>query len=293
MFSFPGKISSIPSWTELIEIARWCPTVHNLQPHLIKIISESEVELYYNPARLLPLGDPDSIFCTVAMGVFTEHLSIAAAPYGMEVKISEVYDPITTHATAQTLFAKLKMSISVEKEIIDRDLIMQRRTSRSDYDGTPLKNNILDKIKSEAEKFGHEFFYSTDLKIINEIIEFNQHTLFEDLESKPNREELDHLFRYNKEEAETNKDGLWSRCMGFSGPLMKSVFRHHKKWGKGIRKKLLANHYKNSFKNTPMICWFGGKFENTNDWLNAGRMFARNWLLITGEKHTSSHSDHL
>ena len=68
-----------PSWIEILEIAKWCPTVHNLQPQKLKIISETEAHLYYNPKRLLPIGDPKSIFATVTMGIFIEHLSIAAA----------------------------------------------------------------------------------------------------------------------------------------------------------------------------------------------------------------------
>src|SRR5215467_3483677 len=59
----------LPSWTELVDWARWCPTVHNLQPHKIRVISETEAELLYDPKRLLPVGDPDSIFVTVAMGI--------------------------------------------------------------------------------------------------------------------------------------------------------------------------------------------------------------------------------
>jgi len=273
----------LPTWTELVEYARWCPTVHNLQPHQIKIISETEAELYYNPARLLPVGDPNSIFVTIAMGIFVEHLSIAAAPLGTKVEIVKVFNPITTSASTQTLFAKLKLSTTLEIEELDRELITKRRTSRLHYDRKPLKSDTLDKIKKEAEKFEHEFFSSSDKELVDSVIELNQQTLFEDLASKQDREELDHLFRYTEEDAETKKDGLWAKCMCFSGSLMKSIFRHHEKWEKGLRKKILANHYKASFKGTTTICWFGGKFNNTNDWLNAGRMLARNWLLITKE----------
>src|ERR1044071_458371 len=80
LFAYPRSKNDLPAWTELVEYARWCPSVHNLQPHKLKIISETEAELYYDPVRLLPVGDPHSIFVTVAMGIFVEHLSIAASP---------------------------------------------------------------------------------------------------------------------------------------------------------------------------------------------------------------------
>lgn len=283
LFASSKNESKLPSWIELVDYARWCPTIHNLQPHQVKIISETEAELYYNPTRLLPVGDPDAIFVTIAMGIFIEHLSIAAGTYGTKVVITEVYDPITTRATTQVLFAKLKLIPTLEKEELDRELIKKRRTSRLHYNGKPIKQDSLDKIKNQTEEFEHEFFSSSDKDLLDFVIDLNQQTLFEDLESKADRDELNHLFRYSKEEAETTKDGLWAKCMGFSGSLMKSVFIHHERWEKGLRKKILKNYYKSSFKGTTTICWFGGKFNNTTDWLQAGKMLARNWLLITKE----------
>ncbi len=278
---FASSKIELPSWIELVDYARWCPTVHNLQPHQVKIISDSEAELYYNPARLLPVGDPNAIFVTIAMGIFVEHLSIAAGKHGANVEIAEVYSPIKTNATASTLFAKLKLSPALEKETLDRALILKRRTSRLHYDAKPLKEETCDKIKYQAEKLGHEFFHSSDKDFVDFIIKLNQQTLFEDLQSKPDRDELNNLFRYSQEEAETKKDGLWAKCMGFSGSLMKSVFIHHAQWEKGLRKKILKRYYKASFKGTQTIGWFGGKFDNTADWLQAGKMLARNWLLLT------------
>ncbi len=283
LFALSKNENNLPSWTKLVDYARWCPSVHNLQPHKIKFISDTEAELYYDPARLLPVGDPNSIFSTIAMGIFVEHLSIAAAPYQAKVEIAKVFNPITTNAKVPTLFAKLKLTPTLEKEELDRELITKRRTSRLHYDGNPLKQDTLDKMKKQSDHFEHEFFSSCDKELVDFVIELNQQTLFEDLESKADRDELYKLFRYTKEEANMKKDGLWAKCMGFSGSLLKSVLLHHERWTKGLRKKLLSSHYKDSFKGTTTICWIGGKFNDTNDWLHAGKMLARNWLLLTKE----------
>jgi hypothetical protein len=277
------KANQFPSWNELVDYARWSPTVHNLQPHLLKIISNSEAELYYNPARLLPVGDPKSVFATVAMGIFIENLSIAAGSLGFKITVDSILNSIDVKATSNSLFVKLKLETSDIKELLNRELIFKRRTSRLHYDGNSVSETILQRLKNQSEEFQHDFFATSDDSIIKTIIDLNQQTLFEDLESKPMREELDHLFRYDKVEAETKKDGLWAKCMGFSGSLMKSVFTHHEKWTKGLRRSLLSNNYKNSFKGTSTVCWIAGEFNNTNDWLKAGRMFARNWLILTSE----------
>lgn len=283
LFAYGNNETILPSWSELIDFARWCPTVHNLQPHQIKIISETEAELYYNPLRLLPIGDPSSIFATVAMGIFHEHLSIAASPYGKKVEMTEVGSSIDTGMTKPTLFAKLKLIPSTEKEELNRELTKKRKTSRLCYNNKSLSQETLAKIKSETNKFQHEFFSTSNDEAVDFLVKLNQETLFEDINSKANCKELDHLFRYTKKEAKTKKDGLWAKCMCFPGWLVKSVLQHPEKWHTGLREKLLAKYYKAAFKGTSTICWFEGKFDNTNDWLKAGRMFARTWLLITKE----------
>lgn len=284
LFASPSdKLPSLPSWVELVDYARWCPTVHNLQTHKLKVISESEAELYYDPSRLLPVGDPNSIFITVAMGIFIEHLSIVAASYGASVEITELVEPISNNKTSNTLFAKLKLSPSLKKEEFDKELIAKRKTSRLHYDGKPLRQETLDKIKKQAALFGHDFFSSSEKDMVEFAVTLNQKALFQDLESQAERDELNGLFRYTKDEAETKKDGLWAKCMGFSGSLMKSIFTHHERWEKGARKKMLENHYKSSFKGTATVCWLGGNFNDTFDWIQAGKMLARIWLLITKE----------
>ncbi len=277
LFAAEVNDSDYPDWKNLVEQARWCPSLHNLQPHQIKIISANEAELYYDPSRLLPTGDPESIFATVALGVFIEHLSIAASSHGMWVRTSEVFDPLSVQSTGPTLFAKLKILPQTRKEEINPALFQKRMTSREHYNGQPLSEATLEKIKKEANRLKHDFNSSSEEEFIQLMIDLNHQTLLEDLQSEADRKELNALFRYSAKEAETKKDGLWARCMGLSESVMKSVFQLNKK---SSEKKLLKQ-YKASFGGTCTLCWFAGKFDNTGDWLNAGHMLARTWLKLT------------
>lgn len=281
ILSSPKHQHELPSWVNLVELARWCPSIHNLQPHKLKIISETEADLYYDPARLLPVGDPNAVFVTVALAIFVEHLSIAAGASGAKVEISELFQEVSTSAQGLTLFARLKLSPANVKEPIDKSLIAKRRTSRLHYNGRALAPETVLKVRNEAAAFKHDFYESSERELIDFVIELNQQTLFDDLYSDPGREELHRLFRYTKEEAELKKDGLWAKCMDFPGKLMKSIFTHHERWETKARQNVLGNYYKSSFKGTASICWINGEFENTQDWLNAGRMMARTWLLFT------------
>ncbi len=277
----PKLANAIPTWSQLVEVARWCPTIHNLQPHQLKIISETEAELYYDPKRLLPVGDPNAVFVTIALAMFVEHLSIAAGLDGYQVEIEELYQPVSTTVSESTRFARLKLSPTVDKEPLHASLILKRRTSRLHYNGIPLADETIDRIRQEALAFDHEFFHSSDHEFVDFVIDLNQQTLFEDLSSKLGREELHRLFRYTDEDAARLKDGLWYKAMAFPGKLMRSVFENHQRWEKGARKKVLGNYYQHSFKGTASVCWFGGTFDHPKDWINAGKMFARTWLIMT------------
>jgi hypothetical protein len=46
---------------------------------------------------------------------------------------------------------------------------------------------------------------------------------------------------------------------------------------------MLRKTYRSSFDGTSSICWISGKFQTPADWLEAGKFFARNWLLLTQE----------
>jgi hypothetical protein len=274
--------SEINIWPEIVDFARWCPTVHNMQPHKVKVVSPREAVLYCDTARLLAVEDPDCRFCTAAMGIFIEHLSIAASVHNLKVTYELLHD-ITLSDKGMVAFARLKLVASENKETLKRELIKQRRTSRLHFDGSEVSSKVTESLKNEAAGFNHDFYSTADRDMVNYIIDLNQRTLFEDLESDATRNELNGLFRYDQNEAAKYKDGLWSACMNFPGWLMRSVFQHHEKWDHGLKKTLIKDFYKGSFHGTTTLGWFAGDFNNTPAWVNAGRMLARNWLFLTSQ----------
>ena len=268
-------------WMAILDLARWCPSVHNLQPHRVKIINARELDIFYDPSHLLPYGDRQSIFATVAMGIFIEHISIASGSYGLSAEISKIHGAIDHQQKEITPFARIKLVRKKVPENLGVELILKRRTARTHYNGKPPDPELLQKLQEESASQGLEFASSTDKTLLDLILQQNENTLFEDLHAVEMRNELDHLFRYSKKEAREHQDGLWSRCMGFPGALMKSLFRHFDTWDRKMLKNTISRLYRNSFNGTTTIGWVTGKFDNTNDYLHFGRLMARNWLLIT------------
>jgi hypothetical protein len=276
-----------PTWYSLVDLARWCPSVHNLQPHRVKVVNATHAELYYEPSSLLPIGDPDCVFATLAMGVFIEHLRIAAAATRFTVEVEKVYDKMAVHATKPTLFARLKLVPGTLVEPLAPHLITQRRTSRHGYLSKPLAAKAIDDSTSAFARYGHTMHRSSDGDLINTVLALNQHTLFQDLNSDANRVELISILRFNKYDAQRKATGLWSRCMGFPGALMHDVFANHQRWTHGAPARFLRQIYNRSFTHTSTICLVNGKFSNADDWLTAGYAMARMWL------HMSKHGAYI
>jgi hypothetical protein len=275
--------TEIPSWESLVDWARWAPSVHNLQAHRLKIVSETEAVLCCDPKFLLPVGDPNSDFNTAVMGVFTESLSIAAAHYGFAVRKTEIIGKLDHTMEDIMPFARIELVPAQRKEPLSRQLLKDRRTSRNNYDGKPLSALTLNACEDIVNAFEGQFFSSEDEDLIDYLIKINQESLFEDLNSQPMREELDGLFRYSKKEAEMHRTGLWTKCMGFPGKLVKSVFRHHNRWVKGARKQMLKQYYRGTFSGTATVGWIQYPWTTNEDKFEFGRMLCRIWLQMAND----------
>src|SRR6266516_5984060 len=85
----PGSVTSeigVP-WNELLSIARWAPSPHNIQSWRVRPLSATEAELHVDPARKLPVTDPGGRFVAVGLGVFVETVAVAAHALGFELDV--------------------------------------------------------------------------------------------------------------------------------------------------------------------------------------------------------------
>src|ERR1700755_1750132 len=141
-------------WHEIIATAIHSPSPHNVQPWLVKILSETEAELYIDSKRTLPKEDVTGSFIILTMGVFIEALDILAKPRGFALEYEFFHEPdwyapaiIETKSAWHIPFAKMKLTASeVGAPIYDEQLFLKRRTSR-----LPLREK---QVPAEAvEKF--------------------------------------------------------------------------------------------------------------------------------------------
>ena len=268
-------------WLDLLKYARRSPSPHNIQPWKLKLISADNAELYYDPKRLISYTDPDNRFMVIGLVIFVEYLSIAAMHHGLKIHATYKGEVLDHHASGPQLCAKLTLVPHTGEIEFDRELIMQRRTSRLPYNDEPIDDESMVVFNQLASRLGHDLGHSHDMDMVNWTLELNRDTLFNDLNDKGVRDELKPWLRYSKKEAESKKDGLWAKCMRFPGWFMKTFFEHPEKYSSGRKKEILAKHYVNKMKGSHTVAWISGPFDTFESWVSCGRLLAHFWLKMT------------
>ena len=268
-------------WPELIDLARWAPSPHNIQPWRLRPRSETEAELLYAPDRLLPDTDPAGRFSAVGLGVFIETLAVAAHARSLDVDTELVSDRLEPTDSEPRTWARLRLVPYDGPRDLDPQVILDRRTSRLPYDGRPVAEDVLAEISAVAASFGHQLETSSDQTFVDWVLGLNRETLFEDLLEPKARREVGSWLRFSEREAATHRDGFSPSALGFPGRLLHAYFRLAPVFElPGLRHAIRALYFR-TMRGTRTIAWFTGPFDRQEDWLAAGRMLGRAWLVLT------------
>jgi nitroreductase len=269
-------------WRALVDLARWAPSPHNIQPWRLLIRSARESELLVGGDRLLPDTDPSGRFTEVAMGVFVESLAIAAAARGLALRPAYTHEPLRP-GPRPIPFATLELRDAEEEEPLAAELIQRRRTSRLPYDGRPAFDSAMQMAAAAAAAAGHVLSWSHDSELVAWTVELNRDTLFYDLADPAARAEVGRWLRFSAAKAERARDGFSPAALGFPGWLLRAFFHLHALLqAPGIRQ-LVRRLYTRTMGGTRTIAWLAGPFETSPDWIAAGRMLTRVWLTLERE----------
>lgn len=277
-------LNSAGPWLDIGRHAHRAPSPHNTQPYRLKIANEREAEVVFLPRRGLYVADPLGRFTWLTAGVFVEICSIAAHSLGYELEVTFDYSPMYPGGDVETpqTIARLRLAqASRPFDDIDAKLIMQRQTSRLPYDGTVCPPDVIAELKAEASRLGHEFETRTDAEAIRWVVELNKQALFHDLDDDGGRNELIKWLRFDQREEDLMRDGLSARCLTFNGPLLRSFFMNHKFWTMPGIRNIVGAVYGSTMKGIGTIGWLRGRYVTNADWVEAGKVMIRLWLLLT------------
>jgi hypothetical protein len=267
-------------WNELVEVARWAPSPHNVQPWKLRPLSATEAELLCDPARMLPETDPTGAFITVGMGIFAETLAVAAHASGRELDI-ELVAPLDPRATGLQKLARLSLRDAQVDEGLLPEHVLARRTSRVPYDGRSVDSELIAELSAVAEGYGHRLDVSTAPAFVRWVLELNRDTLFYDLTDRVARKEVGGWLRFSAREAEARRDGFSPAALGFPGPLLRAYFGAARLFELPGLRSLLHALYFRTMNGTRTVGWLAGPFGDRDEWFASGRMLARLWLTMT------------
>jgi hypothetical protein len=282
------RVSQVPApqgdptalWREAAEYARWTPSPHNIQPWKLRVRSATECDLLYDPTRLLPTTDPTSAFTMMGLVMFVEYLSIAMRPHGVQVEAQYEERALDYSATQPTLFARLRLVPARDGGAVERRVILERQTSRLPYDGVPVDEALLTELTTLSAAHGYRLVASSEDSLVRWMVDLNRYTLFSDLDDDPTRNELRRWIRTNDTAARETRDGLWSHCLRFPGWLLQAFFDNHRKWGRGWRAKVCGDMLVRGMNGTRTVAWISGPFSTPRDWIAAGTLLGRMWLIL-------------
>jgi hypothetical protein len=267
-------------WTDLIELARWAPSPHNIQTWKVRLLSDRHAELLYDPARTLPATDPDGAFTKVGLGVFVETLAVAAAARGFRLEVEWDEFELDHRAAGPRRAASLRLADG-GADGLDAELIRRRRTSRLPFDGRPVDGELLRELERISGAFGHRFTASSDPSFVDWVLELNRDTLFYDLADEGARGEIGSWLRFSERRAAAERDGFSPRCLGFPGWLLFLFFRVPAVATLPGVNAAIRRRYFATTSGTRTIGWFQGPFGGHAESIEAGRLLARLWLTLT------------
>lgn len=240
--------------------------------------------MIFLPRRGLYVADPLAKFTWLTGGIFIELCAIAAHGLGFELQEQTVFAPFYPDGDVETpqVIARLTLQRAAAPVAdLDRQLILDRHTSRLPYDGQAIPEDLVREMAREAERGGHRFDIRSDPASIKWVIELNRQALFHDMENAPIRKELVRWLRFGTREEEITGDGLSARCLGFPARLLKSFFTRPSFWTLPGIKQAVGWLYGRSMTGVGTIGWLRGPYVGIEDWFKAGRTMIRLWLIVT------------
>lgn len=278
-------------WHSLLENAIHAPSPHNVQPWRVRILSDTEADLFIDSHRTLPKEDPTGSFIIMTMGLFIEGLRLLAAERQLRLVYSMCHEPswyaktiLVTENHEYFPFAHLQLqhddSASAD---LPAELFFQRRTSRLSLKPKTVPLHVTGELKSLATKWGQRYEQIIDSAVIERILEKNTEALFEDLNNPDYRGEIVEWFRFTKKSAKATRDGLDARCMNTSPVAYWLTARFPQLLRLPVTRPVLARIYRSQLGVVPTIGMLAGDFWPPESAFKTGSFLMQFWL--TTAKH--------
>lgn len=269
-----------------IQVGITAPNPHNTQAWKFQIISSTEMNLYIDEKRILPITDPTTRQIHIGQGCFLEFLSIGANKIGYESEI-KLFPEGESNEIGTKILANVKLKPS-KKDSPLYEAISKRATNRDYYIGEKISEQEFENLKILGQAKNSELkFISNQIEIhsLNEI--FYEATKIETLTRYIN-EENRIWFRFGDDEIQKHRDGIslkgqnmpeFQRFMAETFFIGKEPEKFHNPDGN----KIYLNSFKEKMNTNKGLIYWKTKTNSKKDWILTGMDFARFQLSCTKE----------
>ncbi|MEO0378467.1 MAG: nitroreductase family protein [Cyanobacteria bacterium P01_A01_bin.17] len=246
---------------ELIRYATLAASSHNTQCWQFKLDNQS-IEILPDLKRRCPAVDPDDHHLYASLGCATENLLHAAKAYGLQ-GIVEV-------ATANRINIQMEPTEPSSSPLFEA--IPLRQSTRTNYDGQPLKNEELKQLEQVATGEGVNLILLTDKQAMEEVLEYVIEGNTTQMNDPAFVKELKAWIRFNEKEAVRQGDGLFAKSSGnptaphWLGSFMFDQF---------FTPKAENEKYANQMHSSAGIVAFVSDANTPSHWIEAGRCYQR------------------
>ncbi len=256
------------NYIELVRYATLAASSHNTQPWNFKL-EPNKIIILPDFSRRCPVVDPDDHHLYVSLGCATENLLLAAQASGL--KGNYFYDEDTSSIHIE--FEEITPSMSTLFKSIPK-----RHCSRTEYDGSLLSTEKLNKLKKAGQGNGVSVILITDneqkMKVAQYVVEGNN-IQFSDTAWT---EELKSWIRFNEQDAIRTGDGLYGPVMG-SPDVPKWLGMLFMKFGFSAKKQNEKDIH--NIQSSSALAVLFSEVNDKSHWIEAGRCYQRLALQAT------------
>jgi hypothetical protein len=264
----PAQISS-PSepMQTLVHYATLAANGHNTQPWKFAI-KDNAIEIHPDYSRRLPVVDPHDRELWISLGCALENLLVAARASGYTTEV-------TYPDRADFIHVQLAADTPQGSSLFDA--IPLRQNTRSAYDGRLIKNEDLDQLQSLQVEPGVTLQFTTNPTAMDTILEYVNLGNLAQYADTAFVDELIEWLRFNKKEALSSLDGLYSACSGnpqvprFIGQMFVA----------GTKPQQQADADAAKFRTSPVAVVVASETEDKSAWVRTGQVYERLALQTT------------
>jgi hypothetical protein len=257
------------------------PNPHNVQPWKVKIINPTEMLLFVDEKRLLPVTDPPTRQIHIGQGTFLELLKVGAAKmsYKSEIKLFPEGE-YTREEIGKKPVAKVSLIQDTSTRSPLYEYVTKRTTDRSEYYGDELSKSEAEKLSSLGKAESSELGFILGKKEILPYIDIFNKAMEVESYTRHLNDESRIWFRFSDTEIQKKRDGIALPDQGVTGftRFMAETFfmgPEPDKFNNKTGLEVFLSRYRKKIDSTKGIVYWKTKTNTMKDWVLTGMDYAR------------------